>query len=448
MALRIYTAISVIFFFCQSNLFGQTLTLDQNGNVTEFGLVNSGQAIANYRLEKSSGNFSVYLKDENLKNINFFETNLGNGIRDLAWDLFDGKVVFVASGDPFQSSRKTILLGHLETGSFQKFSFNSSIMIPSKIKAIKNGVVIQMSIEGGCLLEVYDFEMQSVHTVTELLGSNLRVVDMNGGEHSDVLILEEKKDFNQSLQVVSYDHQGTRMMNIQVDLPFKEKSYIQHAKLVDFGEGIRIVGTYSHKKGEWFSGYFDLLIDEEMKTHFETFRFRDFEGFYDYRKSPSKKVRKRLNKEVHLLDAVSDGQSVAMAAVFPSYDRKFIHFIQIDAEGKKVFDKSVKVYYNSSLLWSPYHFTLDEGTLYFAYRGNQNRRNPPGEKIFMLEKDIHSKDLEIRKSVVRKDKLWKIDVPNYQYWYNGKFLVYGVSRTQTSSPGKPVFIVEAIDADE
>lgn len=448
MVKKILFVFLIVIFCWRLPLFAQLTVLDQQANLIEFGLVNNGKSVANFKLEKSSGNFSLFLKDEELKNINYFETVLGPNITHLSHDVLGDEVVFVGSLDPFTSNRKVILKGDLKTGDFKKYTYLSSIVVPAGVKVINKGVVIQGAFEGGHFLEIFDFETETVQTVTEILGTQFKILDFKGGELTDVLVLEEGKSKQQRLQIFSFDHQGKRIMNVHVRLPSQEKFYIQQAQLVDSKEGLKAVGTYSDKKGEWFSGYFHFSIDEEMKFQFRKFLFKDLEGFYDYRKNSPKIKRKRLNKEVMLVEAVTDGEFVTLAAVVPSAERKFIHLLHLNANGEKVFDKSIKLYYNVSLYWAPYHLAIDQEKVYFAYRGNENRKNPPGEKIYLIEKREEDSAAQVRRVVVQKNKLWQLMEPHYQYWHDGKFLVYGVSRNMPLAEGKPVFILEPIDSKE
>lgn len=166
------------------------------------------------------------------------------------------------------------------------------------------------------------------------------------------------------------------------------------------------------------------------------------------KKEEKRKREKNYNKELTLAGAVSDDGYITLASFSPKVDRKFIHFLTIDAAGNKVYDKSVKLYFNQGLYGDAFDLANMGGNVQFIYRGNENRNNPQGEKVFVLEKDQSSSEIKVLEKVVQNKDSSILRDPRFQFWYDNKFLVFGVIPSFQIHSSEPLFILDVIEVSE
>lgn len=441
----------LFFSLCMYEASAQVSLIGNQSGVTQYGVLSKEKRALVYKLDRVEGNLILYIKDEGLQTFAFHEEELGPGILNLSYETDKSNAFFLISWGRENDFRKLLLKVDFLSGEVSKHFINSNLVFPLKIMPIKDGIVMTGSIEGGDFLEIFNYKTNTLHSITEFFGIGTKIWDMRVLEEQlDVLVYSSKKNRSQYLQILSFDKDANRTIRLPIQLPTLKGYFIQNARLL-YGlyDEYKIVGTYSFKPGEWFSGYYQIEINEFLEQTFSTYSYSDLEGFYDYKRiGKKKKGRGNYNKELKLAGAVSNDGFITMATFSPKVNRKFVHFITIDAKGKKVFDKSVKLYFNQGLYGDSFDLTNDRGEVQFIYRGNENRNNPNGEKVYVLKKDQISSETEVNEIVVRSKDASLLGDPHFQHWYDNKFLVFGVLPPFQVHSTKPVFILDVIEISE
>ncbi|PRY85274.1 hypothetical protein [Mongoliibacter ruber] len=428
----------------------QVTMVNNHSGITQYGILSIEKRVMVFKLDRAKGNVVLYIRDENLEISAFHEEDLQPGILNFTYETDERNAYFLASWGSEWGFRKLLLKVDFLTGAVSRYAINSNLVFPLEMIPIKDGIVMKGAIEGGDFLEIFNYKTNTLYSITDFFGVGTQIWDMQVHEEQlDVLVHSSNKNRSQYLQILSFDKDANRTIRLPVYLPKVSECFIQNARLL-YGpyDEYKIVGTYSFKPGEWFSGYFHIEINEFLEQTFTTYAYSDFEGFYDYKKRGKKKKRKNYNKELTLAGAVSDDGYITLASFSPKVDRKFIHFLTIDAAGNKVYDKSVKLYFNQGLYGDAFDLANMGGNVQFIYRGNENRNNPQGEKVFVLEKDQSSSEIKVLEKVVQNKDSSILRDPRFQFWYDNKFLVFGVIPSFQIHSSEPLFILDVIEVSE
>lgn len=449
--MKYFIKLSFTFLFCISVGFLEAQEIIQAPNhlqrIIEHGVITTeGKALV-YKLDRNKGELEYTIRDENLETVASNQVQLNPNILNFTFDSDSESAYLLFSWGRDAGYGKALVKVGFNSSVIEQHAISSNMVFPLVIKPIQDGLVMMGSIEEGDFLEIYNYKTGELHSITDFFNKDSRIWDMRVlRDQVDVLLYTSGKKRVQQLQILSYDKDAQRTLRLPIKLPDDKKFYIQMAQLL-FGpyEEYKVVGTYSFKPGEWFTGYFQLEINEFLEQDLHTYAFKDFEGFYDF-KGESKRRKKGLknfSREMRLIEAVTDGEFITVAAQPIKTNRKFVHFLTIDAEGNKVFDKSIKLYYN--LLVSSgggYQMANQRSKVYFLFRGNQNRLNIPGDKVFLLENGELVSVNQVKNILKDNENINQLDNPKYKHWYGNKFLIYGVVRPTVQ---EPFFVVQKIE---
>lgn len=413
---------------------------------TEYGVITIEGKMLSYKFDQVKGELDFTIKDEQLQPLFTKKEKLGPNIYRFTYEEdLDFAYFFVSFGERL-GYRKVLVRISFETGEVVRYPIISNMVFPLAIRPIKDGIVMLGSRLEGDFLEIFNYEKRELYSITDFFDKDTRVWDLQVvDDQVDLLVYKQGKKRYQELQIYSFDKEGNRTLRIPVNIPKDKKLFIRRAQLL-YGpyEEHKIVGTYSFKPGEWFSGYFQIEVNEFLEQNFTKYPFAELDGFYAYQRNSNKK-RKHFQREMKLVEAVTDGEFITLAAQPVKTNKKFLHFLTLDGEGKKSFDKSIKLYFTNAIYSGTYQLANQAADVYFLFRGNENKKNPPGEKVYVLEYG------ELR-AVNQVHKLYKEDSyanllkdPKYKYWYGNKFLVYGVIPPEVAGTTEFVFVVEVIE---
>jgi hypothetical protein len=424
----------------------QIVSYTQQMGRTEYGIITTHKKFLTYKIDQVRGELEFSIKDENLQTEVSKKEKLGPRIYRFTYEEDGAYAYFFIAFSEGTGYKKMLVKISFHTGEISKYPISSNLLFPLAIRPIDGGIVMLGSVEDGDFLEIYNYEKQELYSITDFFAKQTRVWDMQVvNDQVDLLVFSYGKKRFQQLEIISYDKNAQRLLKIPVEVPRDRKMVLRRAQLL-YGpyEEHTIVGTYSFKPGEWFSGYFHIQINELLEQSFTKYPFKELNGFYSYQKN-SDKSRKHFSREMKLIEAVTDGEFITLAAQPVKTNRKFLHFITLNGEGEKVFDKSIKLYYTTAIYSGGYQLGNQASDVYFLFRGNENRKNPPGEKVYLL------KDGDL-KSVNQLSKLYKEDSyaqllqdPRYRYWYGNKFLVFGIVSPEVAGTSEPLFVVEVIE---
>ncbi|MFC0262260.1 hypothetical protein [Fontibacter flavus] len=447
MKIKLLLLIFYCFFASLDQLLAQLTLWEREMGITEYGILTTEERVLVYKINRKAGTVEFYVQDENLQTIAFKEEKLSPNVHNVTYEADDRYAYIMISWGIETGYEKLLLKIDFNTGGISSYPISSNMVFPLAIRPIEDGIVMMGSIKEGDFLEIFNYQNNTLHSITDFFDKDTRIWDMQVlNNQLDVLVYSSGKSRFQQLQILSYDKDANRTLRLPVKLPADKKKYIRKAQLL-YGpyEEYKIVGTYSFKPGEWFSGYFQIEINEFLDQNFSAYAFKDFDGFYDYKKNRKVIGGKNFNREMRLIEATTDGKYITLASQPIKTNRKFVHFLSIDAEGKKVFDKSIKLFYNQTIYSGSYQMANQEAKVFFLFRGNDNKRNLPGEKVFLIENGKLSSINQVQNMVSKNSKIHQLADPKYQHWYDNKFLIFGVVPPQIMGGEEPYFVIQKIE---
>jgi hypothetical protein len=137
----------------------------------------------------------------------------------------------------------------------------------------------------------------------------------------------------------------------------------------------------------------------------------------------------------------SNKDFVALASTSPKVSKKFMHFILFDQKGSRVYDTSVKVFYDLIRPSTGSTLGLNGKDLYFIFRGNAKTNVPHGYKLYQIKDGSLVSLLKAQDylKVKPNDSEWE-DV-QYYYWKDNKFVVLGIETID----GLPSYVIRKIE---
>jgi hypothetical protein len=248
-----------------------------------YGVLPADKKLFVYKVHQTKGELDFNVKNEELENIAYHSLQLPSFIEKLEVDIHDDQAFILLGYGESKNYLKKLLIVDLETGAYRTRDVLSNFDFPSFFKAFSSAILMIGVLEEGDVMEIYNFDQNHLSTITDFFRPNTRIWDIKvvNDQVDLLLMLGEKK--RKHLQVVSFDQEGNRLLNIPVKFPDNKNFYIRNAQILHgpFNEQ-KIVGIYSNKYGEWFSGYFHLEINEFLEQRFQLYPYKELDGFYDY----------------------------------------------------------------------------------------------------------------------------------------------------------------------
>jgi hypothetical protein len=414
-----------------------------------YGVLPADKKLFVYKINQSKGEVDFSIKNELLENIAYKSVLFSPGIEKIEADIYGDKAFILLGYGISKNYQIMLLVVNLETGAYSQKTVQSNFDFPAFFKAFSSSVLMVGVLEEGDVLEIYNFEDNHLSTITDFFKPDTKILNIKVvNDQVDLLLLSGRKKRKQ-LQLLSYDKEGNRLLNVLVKFPDHKKFYVGNAQLLHGPyQEQKIVGTYSNKYGEWFSGYFYFGINEFLEQRIQLFPFKELDGFYDYlgrNKKTGKPSRNFFNREMVLVDAVTEGETITIAAQPLGTVRKFAHFISIDQEGEKIFDKSVKLYYNYRIQASELQLTANDSIVYFLFGGNQNRLNLQGKKIYEIYKGENIQVNQVHTLLPDPSILNAIPNPKFLHWYDNKFVIFGLAMPDGRRVNQPELIIRKIE---
>ncbi|WP_291782850.1 hypothetical protein [Cecembia sp.] len=415
-----------------------------------YGVVPAEKKLFVYKVNQSNGEIEIQIKNETLENIAFQSVKLSPSIEKIEVDVQGDKAFVLLAYGVFKNYLKTLLVIDLETADYRAHTVQSNFAFPTVFKAFSSAVLMIGVLEEGDVMEIYHFDQNYLITITDFFMPNTRVWDIKIIEDQvDLLLFTGDKKRKQLLQILSFDQEGNRLFNIPLKFPQNKNFFVSTAQLIHgpFQEQ-KIVGIYSNRYGEWFSGYFQLSINDLLEQDLQLYPYKELEGFYDYlgNNNRSKKPKRtNFNKEMVMVDAATDGEFITIVSEPLRTVKKFAHIISINQDGVKEFDKSVKLFYHNRINPSELQLTNQDSTVYFMFGGNQNRLNPPGKKIYSIKKGEGLQFNQVQSFLTDPSILNYLPYPKFLHWYENKFVFFGLTKPREGRINQSEFIIRKIE---
>jgi hypothetical protein len=256
--------------------------------------------VLSYVMDANQGILTLSIKDVEFNQKHFEQYSIGRGLNRVNHEVY-GEIVYLllSNGSPF----KTLAVINTQNEEVQFFPFSINLGKIDQFKVNGNTLLMLESLPQGDLIQLYDYQTKMMITLSEFTYPNTSIWDVQVKDGIfDILVYKKGKFRSQLLMMIGFNDSGSKLYETEISLPGKKKYIFKSAKLIPSQEtGYSIVGTYSKKQGEQFSGYYHVGINDALEQKATIHPMRSLEGFFDYKKNPGlRKNTKNFSKNMQV----------------------------------------------------------------------------------------------------------------------------------------------------
>jgi hypothetical protein len=382
--------------------------------------------VLSYVMDANQGILTLSIKDGEFNQNHFEQYSIGRGLNKVNYEV-NGEIVYLVLSNG--STFKTLAVINTQSSVVQFFPFSINLGKIDQFKVNGNTLLMIEYLPQGDLIQLYDYQTEMMITLSEFTFPNTSIWDVQVKDGIfDILVYKKSKFRSQSLMMIGFNDSGSKLYETEISLPGIKKYIFKSAKLIPSEEkGYSIVGTFSKKQGEQFSGYYHVGINDGLEQKATIHPMRSLEGFFDYKKNKGIWMDpKNFSKNMQVFQTYANEKYIALASSPDNVPKEFVHFMLVGHTGELVHDTSLKVFYEFGGYFKYSTLALNGSELYFIFEGNSNINVFPIFKLYQIKNGQLNRILEAQNYLEEKseDSEW-IEI-KYYHWKDNKFIVSGI----------------------
>jgi hypothetical protein len=382
--------------------------------------------VLSYVMDANQGILTLSFKDGEFNQKHFEAYSIGRGLNRVNHEV-NGDIVYLllSNGSTF----KTLAVINTKNLVVQFFPFSINLGKIDQFKVNGNTLLVLESLPQGDLIQLYDYKTQMAITLSEFTFPNTSLWDVQVKDGIfDILVYKKGKFRSQSLMMIGFNDSGSKLYETEISLPGKKKYIFKSAKLIPSQEtGYSIVGTYSKKQSEQFSGYYHVGINDGLEQNATIHPMRSLEGFFDYKKNPGLRINtNNFSRNMQVYQTYANRKYIALATSSDNIPKEFVHFILVGHNGERVYDTALKVLYELGGSFSYSTLALNGKELYFIFGGNSNINVFPSFKFYQIKNGQLTRILKDHNYLEEKSKDPEWIEIKYYHWKENKFIVSAI----------------------
>ncbi|WP_111672057.1 transcriptional regulator [Algoriphagus litoralis] len=280
--------------------------------------------------------FQFFKTNLDLKSEGLIELNLRQGFDMIGYDIEgDNLFVLMAKGSN-SNADKYILQVNLETNQGFEFSVDNLLSIELVEFLVQNRKAVFMgNSESRPVLQIYDLDDKSIHTVQGIYNNNTQVLQirkMPELESLEVVVSRRGQYKNRETSIFTFDMEGNLIREVKVD-QFGEQGQeiLEGLLLADQNYQQVMVGSYGLDGRNSYQGVYIMEINEFGEYAFKVYTLEDFPNFYNY--LPEKqKVRQDQSvlKDLEKSKIPSIRNTFSIRDVWETQDAYFLYFDEVN----------------------------------------------------------------------------------------------------------------------
>lgn len=425
---------------CSSYAFGQNLFFGGSPD-PNIGVVTSNDFVLFYVVDEMQDFLSLSIKDKDFNQQLAKDFYIGKDYIGVNHVVVEKKVYLLLSN---RRSYKILCVINTQNSDIQFFPISVNLGTIDRFKIIDNTLLVVQSLEKGDFVQMYDYRTGILISLSELFYPKTRIWDVQVKDGIfDILVHKKGDSRNQSLKMIGFNPAGSKLYETEILLPNPKKQVFKSGNLISSQKsGYSIVGTYSRKQGEQFSGYYHVGINDFLEQKATIHPMRSLDGFFDYKKNPGlRKNAKNLRRDMIVYHTENSRDFIALASSSGRVVRKFTHFIVLDHAGGRIYDTSIKVFYGIGSAFYSSTLALIGKDLYFVFEGSPKYNVLPGYKMYQISDGNLTGLLKAGDyiQVKRNNSNW--EEVQYYHWKDNKFIVLGIE----TMDGLPRYVIQKIE---
>jgi len=280
--------------------------------------------------------FQFFKTNQDLKSDALIELNLRPGFDMIGYDI-EGNDLFVLMAKGSNSNAdKYILQVDLETSQGFEFSVNNLLSIELvEFLVQKRKAVFMGNAESRPVLQIYDLDDKSIHTVQGIYNNNsevLQIRKMSELESLEVVVSKRGQYKNRETSIFTFDMEGNLVREVKVD-QFGEagQEILEGLLLADQNYQQVMIGSFGLDGRNSYQGVYIMEINEFGEYEFKLYTLEDFPNFYNYlpEKQKAKQDQSVLN-DLEKSKIPSIGNTFSIRDVRETEDAYYLYFDQVN----------------------------------------------------------------------------------------------------------------------
>lgn len=280
--------------------------------------------------------FQFFTSDLNLNTKGLIELSLRPGYDMIGYDT-DQKNLFVLMARGYNTNaNKYILQVNLETN--QGFEFAAENLLDMELVEflVQNRKAVFMgNAEGRPVLQIFDLDDKSIHTVQGIYGNNTQVLQirkMSELESLEVVINRRGQYKNRETSIITFDMEGNLIREIKVDQFGKpDQEILEGLLLADQNYQQVMIGSYGLEGRSAYQGAYIMGINEFGEYEFKLYTLEDFPNFYNYLPEKQKtKQDQSILKDLEKSKLPLIKNTYSIRDVRETIDAYYLYFDQIN----------------------------------------------------------------------------------------------------------------------
>ncbi|MBN7812291.1 transcriptional regulator [Algoriphagus sp. H41] len=310
-------------------------------NDPTFEMMRIEEGLVSFRSHQGRGfsakkTFQFFVSDLDLKSKGLVELEMRPGYEMVGYDT-EGNNLFVLMAKGYSSTAdKYILQVNLESNQGFEFPAENLLAIELVEFLVQNRKAVFMgNAEGRPVLQIFDLDTKSIHTVQGVYGNNTQVLQirkMPELEALEVVISRRGQYKNRETSILTFDMLGNLVREIKVDqFGSQDQEILDGMLLADQNYQQVMIGSYGLDGRSAYQGMYIMEINEFGEYGFKLYTLEDFPNFFNY--LPEKQKSKRdesVMKELDKSKIPLIRNTYAVRDVRQVKDAYYIYFDQVN----------------------------------------------------------------------------------------------------------------------
>lgn len=284
----------------------------------------------------SSKAFQFFVTDLDLKSKGLIELNMRPGFEMVGYDT-EGNNLYVLMAKGYAINADKYIL-HIDLNSNQGYEFPAENLLEIELVEFlvqDRKAVFMGNSDGRPVLQIFDLDNKSIHTVQGVYGNNTQVLQirkMPELEALEVVISRRGQYKNRETSIITFDMLGNLIREIKVD-QFGEQGQeiLEGLLLADQNYQQVMIGSFGLDGRSAYQGMYIMEINEFGEYEFKLYTLEDFPNFFNY--LPEKQKIKRdaeVLKELEKSKIPLIRNTFSIRDVRETEDAYYLYFDQIN----------------------------------------------------------------------------------------------------------------------
>ncbi|TDQ16590.1 hypothetical protein DFQ04_2711 [Algoriphagus boseongensis] len=280
--------------------------------------------------------FQYYISDENLQSPGLVELPIRSNYDMIGYDTEGDRLYVLLARGQTANAPKYILEVNLRENKGLEFQAENLLDLNLVEFLVQNKKAVFMgTADARPVLQIFDLEDKSIHTVQGVYGNNtqvLQVMKVPDLETLEVVVSRKGQFRNRETLILTYDMFGNLVREVKVDqFGSTDQEILDGLLLADKNYQQVMIGSFGQNARGAHQGMYIMEINEFGEYKFKLYTLEDFPNFYNYLKENQKEKKdKQVEKELEQNKIPTIRNTYAIRDVRETEDAFYVYFDQLN----------------------------------------------------------------------------------------------------------------------